>query len=73
MLPLVSDVGSQRVLAAHHTDPFQRLLSENLAAVVASLPTALAAAFAAGGSNVDQIVKTAGLEPASANPSRPSF
>jgi site-specific DNA recombinase len=58
--------GEPEVVGAELTDPFGRLLAEDLATVLEQMPEKAPAALAAGGSNVDQIVETAGIEPASA-------
>jgi hypothetical protein len=59
-------MGKSRSFGAELTEPFGRLLSEDLAAAVERLPRSEPTALVAGGSNVDQIVETVGIEPTSA-------
>jgi site-specific DNA recombinase len=60
------ETGEPQVSAAELTEPFAQLLSEDLATSLERMAKPQPAAFAAGGSNVEQIVETAGIEPASA-------
>jgi len=58
--------GEPEVAAAELTEPFAQLLSEDLATALERVTAAQPATLVGGGSNVDQIVETAGIEPASA-------
>ncbi len=56
-------LGEPEIVGAELSDPFAQLLSEDLATALEGVQNEPPAVFAAGGSNVDQIVEAEGIEP----------